>query len=183
MIFAGRDVVCDRQLDNNFEASRAKVLGTYGPVVQTNCFRSNGETQSIPSPCLPVSAYSIKRLKYLLERIFRSPRTMVPDRKECQRFRNASIDLQNDLDLAPRWREADCVANNVFTSASKGMRIGISDNDRSGCLKTDGFAQVLCFEVRISRHFLDELSEVHVFSLCRRKPGFQARERQKLPHQ
>ncbi len=62
------------------------------------------------------------------------------------------------------------------------MRIGIPENDRTRRLKTHRFAQGLRFEIGISRHFLDELGEVHVFSLPRRKAGFQARERQKLPH-
>jgi len=83
---------------------------------------------------------------------------MVPDRKKCQRFWSAPIDLQNDLDIASRPCKADCVANNVFTGASEGMRISIPENDRTGCLKTDGFAQGLCFEVAVRRHFLDEQS-------------------------
>src|SRR5258708_1864747 len=99
---------------------------------------------------------------------------MVPDRKKSLPFRSAPIDLQNNLDVATWGCEADCVANNIFTSASKGMRISIPENDRTGCLKTHGFAQGLCFEVCISRNFLDELSEVHVFSLRRRNAGFQA---------
>src|SRR6267378_5643983 len=142
--------------------------------MQTNRFRSNGEPQTIPSRRFRVPVYSKEGLKYCLERIFRNPGTMVPDRKKCQRFRSSPIDLQNDLDIASRPCEADCVANNIFTSASKGMRIGIPENDRTGCLKADGFAQGLSFEVAVRGHFLDELSEVHVFSLRRRKPGFQA---------
>src|ERR1700687_2132412 len=175
-------VVCDRQLDNNFEARRPKVLGTDRTAVHSNRFGGNGKPQTVPSRCFPVPVYSIERLKYRLERTFRNPRTMVPDRKKCQRFWSAPIDLQNALDIVSRPCEADCVANNVCTSASEGMRISIPENDRTGCLKTDGFAQGLCFEVAVRRHFLDELNQIHVFSLRRRKPGFQARERQKLPH-
>ena len=75
------------------------------------------------------------------------------------------MDLQNNLDTASRSREADCVTNDVFASAPKGVGIGIPENDRTGCLKTDGFAKGLCFEVAVSRHFLDELREIHIFSL------------------
>src|ERR1700686_3272976 len=182
LISAGCYVVCDGQLDNNFETRRPKVLGTYRTAVQSNRFRGNGKPQTIPSRCFPVPVYSIERLKYRLERTFRNTRTVVPDRKQCPRFGSAPIDLQNDLDIASRPCEADCVANYVFTSASKGMSISIPENDRTGCLKTDGFAQGLCFEVAVRRHFLDELNQIHVFSLRRRKPGFQARERQKLAH-
>src|SRR6266403_5645252 len=156
------------------EAVRLKVFGLYRAAVQTNRFRGNGKPQAIPSRCLPISAYSIERLKYCLERIFGNPRTMIPDGEQCPRLRSGLIDLQNDLDIASRPCEADRVANNVFTSASKGVRISIPENDRTGCLKTDGFAQGLCFEVAVRRHFLDELNQVHVFSLRRRKPGFQA---------
>src|ERR1700746_1023556 len=93
------------------------------------------------------------------------------------------MDFKNNLDIASRPREADCVTNDVFAGASKGMGIGILENDRTGGMETDGFAESLCFEVAVGHHFLDELSEVHVLSLRRRKPGFQARERQKLSHQ
>jgi hypothetical protein len=72
-------VACDRQPDNNLEAGGLEVFGAYRTAVQTNRFRGNGKPQAIPSRCLPISTYSIKRLKYRLERIFGNPRTMIPD--------------------------------------------------------------------------------------------------------
>jgi hypothetical protein len=156
------------------EAGRPKVFGANHTAVQTNRFRGNGKPQAIPSRCLPFSAYSVKRLEYCLKRIFRNPGTMIPDREQCARLRSGPIDLQNNLDIASRPCEADRVANDVFTSASKSMRIGVSENGRTRRLKTYGFAQGLRFEIRIRRHFLDELGEIHVFFLPGRKPGFQA---------
>jgi len=131
----------------------------YRAAVQTNRFRGNGKPQAIPSCCLPISAYSIERLEYRLQRIFGNPRTMIPDGEQCPRLRSGPIYLQNDLDIASRPCEADCVANDVFASASKGMRIGIPENDRTRRLMTHRFAQGLRFEIRIRRHFLDELAK------------------------
>src|SRR5260370_36499491 len=143
--------------------------------MQTNRFKSNGKTQTIPSCRFRTSAYSKKGLKDCLERIFWYPRAMVPDRKKNHRLGSAGVHFQNDLDAGSRLCEADCVANDVFTSASKGMWIRIPENHRTCCMESDGLAQRLCFEVAVSCRFLDEASEVYVFSLRRRQPGFKAR--------
>src|SRR5580704_3840035 len=181
-IFAGGYFGSNGQPDNDFEAARPKIFGTYGTVVHTNRFRSDGEPETIPSRCFRVPVDSIEGLKYRLARIVWHPRAIVPNRENCQRFWKAPIDLQNDLDIGSRPREADCVANNVFTSTSERVTISIPQNNRACSLETHGFAEGLCFEVAVSCRFLDELSEIHVFSFRGRKPGFQAREGQKLSH-
>src|SRR5580700_1604234 len=172
--FAGGYLGSHRQLDSDFQARRPKIFGTDRAAVHTNRLSSDGEPKTVPSRRFRIPVDLIERLEYCLESIFRYARAMIPDRKNCHRLRSSAIDLQSDLHIGSRPCEADCVANNVFTSASKGIPVSISENYRTASLETHGLAQRLCFEVAVSRCFLDELSKVHIRSLRGRKPSFQA---------
>src|SRR5580693_770237 len=122
-------VVCDWQSKVYFEARWKKIRRAYSSPMQTNCFKGNSKAKTISSGCFSVD--SDERLKDCLKRIFRNPRTMVPNGEKCQRFRRAPIDLQIYLDNGSRLGEADCIANDVFAGASKSMWIGIPENDRT----------------------------------------------------
>src|ERR1700756_1685247 len=118
-------VVWHWQSNVYFEARWKKIRRAYCSSVQTNRFKGNSKAKTISPGSF--SVYSDERLKDCLKRIFRNPRTMVPNGEKCQRFRRAPIDLQIYLDICSRLGEADCIANDIFTGASKSMWIGISE--------------------------------------------------------
>ena len=121
-----------------FEARWKKIRRAYSSPMQTNRFKGNSKAKTIPPGSL--SVYSDERLKDCLKRIFRNPRTMVPNGEKCQMVRCAPIDLQIDLDIRSWLGEADCIANDVFTGASKSMWIGIPENDRTPRTESDRLA-------------------------------------------
>src|ERR1700730_27246 len=99
---------------------------------------------------------------------------MIPDGKNPHRFRRAPVNLQFDLHIGSRLGKPNGIANDVLTSASKSVWIGVLENDRPLCTETHRLVRRFCFEVAVGRCLLDELNKIYIVSLCRRKPGFKA---------
>ena len=177
------DVMSRRQPNTYFKAPGRKIGGRNIPAMHPDRLQSDGKAQAI-APFRGFTARHLNKwLKDRLEEFFGHPGTGVTDRKKSNRFQCALIHFQYDLNISPQWSEADCIADDILTGASKRMRIGVLEKHRGRCTQAYGFPQGLRFKVAVSRYFLHNLAEVYFISLGRRQPGFETREHQELAHQ
>src|SRR5580704_5510431 len=177
------DVMSRRQPNTYFKAPGRKIGSRNIPAMHPDRLQSDGKAQAIAPFRAFIGRHLNKWLKDRLEEFFGHPGAEVTYRKKSSRFQCALIHFQRDLNIGPRWSEADSVADNILTGASQSMRIGVLQKHRVRCTQAYGFPQSLRFEVAVSRYFLHNLAEVYFISLGRRQPGFETREHQELAHQ
>src|ERR1700752_257832 len=124
------DVMSRGQPNTYFKAHGRKIGSRNSAAMHPDRLQSDGKAQSIAPSRAFIARHLNKWLKDRLEELFGHSGPEVTDRKKSNRFQCALIHFQYDLNISPQWSEADCIADDILTGASKRVRIGVLEKHR-----------------------------------------------------